>query len=47
MAAKKKAAAGGSFNEYLRMQLGNPEFRRTYEARMVVAEVAMRPGAQW
>ncbi len=41
MAAKKKTARGGSFNEYLQAQLGHPEVRRAYEARMVVAELAM------
>ena len=41
MATRRKSAGGGSFNGYLQKQLENPEFRRTYEARMVVAEVAM------
>ncbi len=41
MGAKKTSVRGGSFNEYLRKQLGEPEFRRAYEARMVVAELAM------
>jgi len=41
MPAKTKAPRGHSFNEYLRAQLGDPEFRRGYETRMVIAEVAM------
>ncbi|HVP66368.1 MAG TPA: helix-turn-helix transcriptional regulator [Anaeromyxobacteraceae bacterium] len=41
MAAKKKAVQGGSFSEYVYKQLENPEVRRNYEARMVVAELAM------
>jgi len=41
MAAKKKTSRGSSFNEYLQKQLAGPEVRRAYEARMVVAELAM------
>jgi len=41
VAAKKRTTRGGSFNEYLKEQLADPEFRRAYEARMVVAELAM------
>jgi len=41
MAANKRAARGGSFNQYLQKQLEDPEVRRAYEARMVVAELAM------
>lgn len=41
MAAKKSTTRGGSFSEYLQEQLGDPEVRRAYEARMVVAELAM------
>jgi ribosome-binding protein aMBF1 (putative translation factor) len=41
MATKKRTARGGSFNEYLKEQLADPEFRRAYEARMVVAELAL------
>jgi len=41
MAAKKSVARGGSFNVYLQRQLEDPEVRRAYEARMVVAELAM------
>jgi ribosome-binding protein aMBF1 (putative translation factor) len=41
MATRKKTAVGGSFDGYLRKQLKDPEFRRAYEERMVVAEVAM------
>jgi len=39
--AAKKMTTGGSFNEYLKKQLEDSEVRRTYEARMVVAELAM------
>jgi ribosome-binding protein aMBF1 (putative translation factor) len=39
--AKKRNAQGGSFKDYLQKQLADPEFRRAYEARMVVAELAM------
>jgi len=41
MAARKKTLRGVSFGEYLQGQLEDPEFRRVYEARMLVAEVAM------
>jgi ribosome-binding protein aMBF1 (putative translation factor) len=41
MAAKRRAARGGSFKEYVERQLEDPEVRRNYEARMVVAELAM------
>jgi hypothetical protein len=41
MATRKKPVVGGSFDGYLRKQLNDPEFRRAYEERMVVAEVAM------
>lgn len=41
MATRKKPAVGGSFDGYLRKQLKDREFRRAYEERMVVAEVAM------
>ena len=41
MSAKKRTAQGGSFKDYLQKQLADPEFRRAYEARMVVAELAM------
>jgi DNA-binding XRE family transcriptional regulator len=37
----KNDSAGGSFQEYLREQLKDPEFRRAWEARKVVAELAM------
>lgn len=36
-----RGTAGGSLDGYLRKQMKDPEFRRAYEARMVVAEVAM------
>ena len=39
--SRRRPAAGGSFDQYLRGQMKDPEFRRAYEARMVVAEVAM------
>lgn len=38
---RNEPAAGGSFDDYLRTQLKDPEFRRAWEARMVVAELAM------
>ena len=41
MTAKKMTAPGGSFKDYLHKQIADPEFRRAYEARMVVAELAM------
>jgi ribosome-binding protein aMBF1 (putative translation factor) len=39
--AAKPRRVGGSFDQYLRDQLEDPEFRREWEARTVVAELAM------
>ncbi len=41
MTRKTKAPAGRSLNQYLQKQLQDPVFRRAYEAKMLVAEVAM------
>lgn len=41
MATKTRMARGGSFDRYVAGQLADPEFRRAYENRMVVAELAM------
>ncbi len=41
MATKTKTTRGGSFDRYVADQLHDPEFRRAYENRMVVAELAM------
>ena len=40
-AARGLRPEGGSFHDYLTGQLEDPEFRRAWESRMVVAELAM------
>ncbi len=40
-ATRSEPGAGGSFDDYLRKQLEDPELRRAWEARMVVAELAV------
>jgi ribosome-binding protein aMBF1 (putative translation factor) len=41
MATKRRSPRSGSFGAYLREQLKDPEFHRAFEAKLLVAEVAM------